>query len=205
MCQPFIMCQLIFFMFDSAGRFWKIILSFWHKIRSSCYWKLYHRYTCCLKTAIILICEHCFWSFWNCSSFWASSKNRTRTRTRTGTQDLWKNGLLGKTGPQVLKMLLLFSSNIKNNVEMIHFHKKRRCARPRFRANNVWKLHPKFLFLKRQIWYKKDNCQFAAVINMEIFCLLTHFYAASFSIKTRFYETSSVFLSQVLNAFSQNC
>ena len=88
-------------------------------MRSSCYWKVYHRY---IPTAIILMCVLFFWSFWNCLSFWASSKNRTRT----GTQDLRKSGLLGKTGPQGLKTLPFFSSNMKDNIEMVHFHIKRR-------------------------------------------------------------------------------
>ena len=91
-------------------------------MRSSCYRKVYHRYTCCLETVNILMCALCFWSFWNCSKFWASSKNRNPI----GTQDLRKNGLLEKTGPQGLQMLPFFSSNIKYNVKVIHFHVKRR-------------------------------------------------------------------------------
>ena len=46
------------------------------------------------------------------------SKNRTETQTL----DLRKNGPLGKTEPQGLKTLPFFSSNMKDNVEVIHFH-----------------------------------------------------------------------------------
>ena len=145
------------------------------------------------------MCAFCFWKFWNYSLFWASSKNRT------GTQDLAKNGLLGKTGLQELKALSFFEINIKDNVKMIHFHIKKGRASPRFRTNDVWKLPPKFLFWKLRIWDKKDNSQFAALVSMERFCMFKHFYAASFSIKTCFYQTSSVFLSRVLNVFSQKC
>ena len=133
------------------------------------------QFTClkCLETSIIIMCAPCFWIFWNCSSFCASSQNQTQT----WKLDLRKNRLLGKTGPQGLKMLSFFSSNMKDYVEFIHFHVK---SRGRFRANNVWKLHPKFLFWKQRNWYKKDDCQFASLICMERFCMFTHFHAASF-------------------------
>ena len=47
-------------------------------------------------------------------------------RTRTRILDLRKNGPLGKTGPQGLKTLSFFSRNVKDNVEVIHFHIKSR-------------------------------------------------------------------------------
>ena len=59
-------------------------------------------------------------------------------------------------------------------------YKKQGCLRPRFRANNVWKLHPIFLFQKLRNCYKKDDCQFVALISMKRCCRFTHFYAASF-------------------------
>ena len=40
--------------------------------------------------------------------------------------DPLKNRLLGKRGPQGLKMLPFFSNNMKDNDEVIHFHIKRR-------------------------------------------------------------------------------
>ena len=64
----------------------------------------------------------CVLFFLKYSSFWASPKNLTRT----GTQDLRKKRFFEKTGPQVSKTLPFFSSNIKDNVENIHFHVKRR-------------------------------------------------------------------------------
>ena len=53
--------------------------------------------------------------------------------------DPLKNGLLQKTVPQGLKTLSFFSSNMKDNVEVIRFHINSRGvqARPCFRANNV--------------------------------------------------------------------
>ena len=46
------------------------------------------------------------------------SKNQTGTQTL----DLRKNRPLGKTEPQGLKKLPLFSSNMKDNAEVFHFH-----------------------------------------------------------------------------------
>ena len=77
------------------------------------------------------------------------------------------------------------------------------CARTYFRANKVWKVYQKFLFWKRRSWYKNGNCQFVTLINMECLRVFSHFYAASSSVKMCFYETSNVFLSQILNAFSK--
>ena len=56
--------------------FLKIIIFFQHKMRSSCYWQVHHRYTFlkCLKIAIILMCVLCFWK-------WIPWKNKT-SRTR---------------------------------------------------------------------------------------------------------------------------
>ena len=48
----------------------------------------------------------------------------SRNPTQTRTLDLRKKGSLGKTGPQGLKTLPFFSSNMKDNVEVIHFHIK---------------------------------------------------------------------------------
>ena len=48
------------------------------------------------------------------------SKNRTGTQTL----DLRKNGPLGKTEPERLKTSPFFSSNMKDDVEVIHFHVK---------------------------------------------------------------------------------
>ena len=59
-------------------------------------------------------------------------------------------------------------------------------------ANNVWTMYHKFLFWKRQRWYKNDNSKFAAFICMKCFGMFPHFYAASFSIKSCFYENSNV-------------
>ena len=77
---------------------------------------------------------------------------------------------LGKIEPQRLKMLSFFLSSMKDNAELIHFHVK---SRGPFRANNVWKLHPKFLFWKQWNWYKKGDCQFASLICMERFYMFT--------------------------------
>ena len=97
------------------------------------------QFTClkCLIISIIIMCAPCFWIFWNCTWFCVSSQNRSRT----WTLDLRKNGPFGKIESQGLKTLSFFSSNMKDHVELIHFHVK---SSGRFRANNLWKLHPKF-------------------------------------------------------------
>ena len=51
--------------------------------------------------------------------------------------DHLKNGPFRKTGPHSLKTLPFVTSHTKDNVEVIHFHKKYGCERPRSRANNV--------------------------------------------------------------------
>ena len=61
----------------------------------------------------------------------ASSKNRSLIRTRTLELikiDPLKSGPVGKTGPQGLKALPFFSSHMKDNFEVIHFHIKSRDA-----------------------------------------------------------------------------
>ena len=77
------------------------------------------------------------------------------------------------------------------------------CARPRFHANNVWKVNHTFLFWKRPRWYKNDNSHIVALISMERFRMFTHFCAASFSIEIFFYETRNTFLSRVLDVFTK--
>ena len=54
-----------------------------------------------------------------------------RPKTGPGPE---KKRTLGKIEPQGLKMLSFFSSNMKDNVELIHFYVK---SRGPFRANNV--------------------------------------------------------------------
>ena len=49
-----------------------------------------------------------------------------KNRTGTQTMDLGKNRPLRKSGPQGLKTLPFFSSDMKDNVEVIHFHIKGR-------------------------------------------------------------------------------
>ena len=52
-----------------------------------------------------------------------------------------------------------------------------------------------FYFKKRRSWYKNNNRQLVVLISMERFrmFMLTHFYEASFSIKTCFYATDNIF------------
>ena len=58
-----------------------------------------------------------------------SSKNLTRTRTQTlelKNNKPLKNGLIENTGTQVRKALPFFSSQMKGNAKVIHFHIKSR-------------------------------------------------------------------------------
>ena len=72
-------------------------------------------------------------------------------------------------------------------------YKKLGCARHHFRGNKVQKMYHKFLFWKQRSWCKNVNCHFIALIIMKRSLKFTNFYVASFSIRTCFYETSSVF------------
>ena len=66
-------------------------------------------------------------------------------------------------------------------------------SRPRFRANNIWKVYHKFLFWKEQNWYKNYTCQFVGLISMKHLHMFPHFYAASFWIKTCFMRPAMFF------------
>ena len=54
-------------------------------------------------------------------------------------------------------------------------------------------MYHKFLFWKQRNWCKNVNCHFIALIIMKRFLKFMYLYVASFSIRTCFYETSSVF------------
>ena len=47
--------------------------------------------------------------------------------------------------------------------------------------------------MKTANWYKNDNSQFIALISMRRFRMFTHIYAASFTMKTCFNESSNVY------------
>ena len=60
-------------------------------------------------------------------------------------------------------------------------------------------------FYKRQNWYKKRECWFAALISMERFRMFKDFFTGLFSIKAFLLNYSRQFLYWVLDAFLQNC
>ena len=92
------------------------------------------------------------------------------------------------------KLLATFLKwHIKDNVNVTHFHIKSRGMQGQmFWANNIWKMYHKFLFWKWWSLQKNDNSQFVALISMKPFRFFTHFYSASLSINTCFYETNSI-------------
>ena len=51
----------------------------------------------------------------------------------------------------------------------------------------------KYLKVKAHNEYNNEGTQFKGSISTESFCMFMHFYSASFSMKTCFYETSNVF------------
>ena len=90
--------------------------------------------------------------------------------------------------------------NMKDNVEVIYFHVKRRGAQCFvFVQITSEKYNLNFYFENGKI----DGFQFVFFISMERFCMLMHFYAASFSIKTCFYETTNVFISSTRRIFTK--
>ena len=79
-----------------------------------------------------------------------------------------KNGSLGKTGPQGLKTLPFFSSNIKDNVEAIHF-----------RRGVQGHVFVQITFENCSLNFYFENGKIV-ITSMEHFYMLTDFYAASF-------------------------
>ena len=84
--------------------------------------------------------------------------------------------------------MTFFLYHSKDNTQVIHFHIKSKCARPRFQANNVWKVYHKCLFWKQRSWHKNYHCQFVAFIGIKRLCMFPHFCDTSFSVKALFYE-----------------
>ena len=119
------------------------------------------------------------------------------TSTKTRTLSLRKNGPPKKTDPfkkpdlKALKRCHLSHVIWNTMLKWFIFIQKVGVYKASLCPNNVLKVYYKFVFWKS--WYKNENCQFATLISMKSFRMFTHFCAALFSIKTCFYETSSVF------------
>ena len=63
----------------------------------------------------------------------------------------------------------------------------------RFQVIRLWSGGWQFLFSVGQISCQKLLCQIGANVGMKRFHIVTHSCAASFSIKTCFYETNNIF------------
>ena len=120
-----------------------------------------------------------------------------KTRPRPGPwnldlrkiRPLKKNTPIGKTGPKRLVTLLLFSNHMEDNVNVIQFHIKCMSVFVQIMFEKST-LNLNFYFENDKAFYN----QFATLFfSMECSCILTIFYAASFSIKTSFCETRNVF------------
>ena len=67
---------------------------------------------------------------------------------------------------------------------------------PRFRAINTWSSPQKNLILTLQYLCKNFRCHVVAIIEVELFHIVTHCYAASFSRKVILCETKNIFYSR---------
>ena len=117
-----------------------------------------------------------------------------KTGPRT-TVNLRKTGppyirLTGKTGPKRLKTLP-FVSNVLF-VEVTHFHRK--CTGTQgfvFVERTFGKCATLFYFKNGQVVLKTTIANLQPLLAMKRFRMFTHFYVASFLIKTCFYETEN--------------
>ena len=84
---------------------------------------------------------------------------------------------------------------MKDIIEVIHIHIKLRVCRVSFPC--IWRLKivTRFFFENSKVSLKTKNCWFVVLSRIKHFRL--HFYVASLSIKTCFYETSNVFTSSI--------
>ena len=69
------------------------------------------------------------------------------------------------------------------------------CGNSRFQVMALWRGVHKFLFSTGQIFCQKLLYHIVAMIGLKRFRIVTHCYAASFSIKTLFCKTNNIFYS----------
>lgn len=131
----------------------------------------------------------------------ASSKNRTQT----WTLDVRKKRTHSKSGTIGPKKLAICLKLYKGQCWSDSWsNKEERRARPHFRAKSVRKVHQKFIFWKRESWFKNGDCQFAGLTRMRRFHMLHTFMQFHFQEKRILWKLQR-FLSRVPNTYSQNC
>ena len=137
----------------------------------------------CLFVCFVLFCfPQCF----RINSYFCINRIPTRT---LGLRNNWpaKKRMVWKNR----------TSRTKNSVICLMWYERQ--VSWKYRLKNV----PQISTL--QSWYKNyNNCQFVSLISMKDVHIFTHFYEILFLIKTCFYKPSTVFLSGLLEIFSQN-
>ena len=104
-----------------------------------------------------------------------------------------KNRLIRKTRPQELKTLSFVSSHMSDNFKVIHFHMKIRDWQGLLFVQILYGNCTSSFYFEN--WYRSGNCQFLALIGMELFRMFTHFYAALFLIKRVFMKLAKFFIT----------
>lgn len=101
-----------------------------------------------------------------------------------------------------LKTIAICLLSYERQRQSVSCKKKRgRVATPHFCANSVWKMCRIFISRKHQSWYKSDYCQFVFLISVKRVRILTHFFAAPFSIKALFLKLRAFFILSTRHIF----